>query len=142
LEGMSGILRSWGCRVIAATSDGKALEALTDQDPTPDLIISDYHLSDGRTGLQAIERLRAALSAQIPAFLVSGDTTAETLREAKAKDCHLLHKPVEAMALRAMFSQAIKRPKTPAMRKPPAGEGAAPDIFTPLEPPAISNRVH
>jgi signal transduction histidine kinase/CheY-like chemotaxis protein len=142
LEGMGGILRSWGCRVITAMSDGKALEGLTEQDPTPDLIISDYHLSDGRTGLQAIERLRAALSAQIPAFLISGDTTAETLREAKVKGCHLLHKPVDPMALRAMFSQAIKRPQTAVIRKLPAGEGAAPDIFTPLESPAISNRVH
>jgi hypothetical protein len=82
------------------------------------------------------------LSAQIPAFLISGDTTAETLREAKVKGCHLLHKPVDPMALRAMFSQAIKRPQAPIIRKLPAGEGAAPDIFTPLESPAISNRVH
>ncbi len=142
LEGMGEILRSWGCRVITAVTDSKALEALTKQDPTPDLIISDYHLADGKTGLEAIERLRGALSAQIPAFLISGDTTPEALREAKAKGCHLLHKPVDPMALRAMFSQAIKRPQAVVIPKLPAGEGATSDIFTPLDLPAASNRVH
>jgi signal transduction histidine kinase/FixJ family two-component response regulator len=142
LEGMGGILRSWGCRVITATSDSQALEALTEQGPTPDLIISDYHLSDGRTGLEAIERLRGALSAQIPAFLISGDTTPEALRAAKVSGCHLLHKPVDPMALRAMFGQAIKRPQTPVMHKPPGREGATSEIFTSLDSPAASNRVH
>jgi CheY-like chemotaxis protein len=142
LEGMGGILRSWGCRVITATTDGKALEALTEHGSAPDLIISDYHLSDGRTGLEAIARLRGALSVQIPAFLISGDTTPETLREAKANGCHLLHKPVDPMALRAMFSQAIKPPQTAAMHKLPAGEDATSDVFTPLNFPAASNRVH
>jgi signal transduction histidine kinase/CheY-like chemotaxis protein len=139
LEGMSGILRSWGCRVITALTESQALDALAKQDGAPDLIISDYHLSDGRTGLQAIERLRGALSAQIPAFLISGDTAPEALREAKAHGCHLLHKPVDPMALRAMFSQAIKRPQA---RKPPDGEVGGSDIFTSLDSPAASNRVH
>jgi signal transduction histidine kinase/CheY-like chemotaxis protein len=142
LEGMGGILRSWGCRVITAATDSRAIEALTEQKQPPDLIISDYHLSDGRTGLEAIERLRGALSAQIPAFLISGDTTPESLREATAMGCHLLHKPVDPMALRAMFNQVIKPQQTVVMHKLPLAEGATPDIFTPLDSPAASNRVH
>jgi CheY-like chemotaxis protein/anti-sigma regulatory factor (Ser/Thr protein kinase) len=142
LEGMGGILRSWGCRVITAITDSKALEALTEQTRPPDLIISDYHLADGRTGLEAIERLRDALSSQIPAFLISGDTTPDILREAKAKGCHLLHKPVDPMALRAIFSQAIKRPQIVAMHKLPVAEGAVADEFTSSDLQTVSNRVH
>jgi CheY-like chemotaxis protein len=132
-EGMSGILRSWGCQVITAESDSQAIEALGKQTRRPDLIISDFHLSDGRTGLDAIAHVRETLSAQIPAFLISGDTTAELQHEATAKGFHLLHKPVDPMALRAMFNQAIKRPQT----KPPG-----PEMFTALDSPAASNRVH
>jgi CheY-like chemotaxis protein len=102
-------LRSWGCQVIAEDTDSKALKALTGWDQPPDLIISDYHLADGMTGPETIERLRSALSAQIPAFLISGDTDSEPLRQAKAKGYHLLHKPVDPMALRAMFNQATRR---------------------------------
>ena len=95
LEGMSGIFRKWGCRVITADSDSKALKAATEQDDVPDLIISDYHLANGRTGIETIEWLRGELSAQIPAFLISGDTDPATLHEAKVKGFHLLHKPVD-----------------------------------------------
>lgn len=109
LEGMGGLFRSWGCKVIAAETDIKALKGLVAADHLPDLIISDYYLSEGRTGLEAIAKLRDALSAQIPAFLISGDTNSKPQREAKAKGCHLLHKPVDPMALRAMFNQVIKR---------------------------------
>jgi signal transduction histidine kinase/CheY-like chemotaxis protein len=118
LEGMSGIFRRWGCRVVTADGDGKALQAAAGQDDVPDLIISDYHLSNGCTGIETIERLRGQLSADIPAFLISGDTDPATLREAKAKGYHLLHKPVNPMALRAMFNQAIKPSPGAAALKP------------------------
>jgi CheY-like chemotaxis protein len=104
-EGMG----SWGCTVIAAETDKKALKGLSQADDLPDLIISDYYLSEGRTGLEAVEKLRGALSAQIPAFLITGDTNPEPLREANARGFHLLQKPVDPMALRAMFNQATKR---------------------------------
>jgi CheY-like chemotaxis protein len=109
LEGMDGILRSWGCQVITADTDSKALKALTKENHPPDLIISDYHLSSGRTGPEIIERLRAALAVQIPAFLISGDINTGPAREAEAKGFHILHKPVSPMALRAMLHQALKR---------------------------------
>jgi CheY-like chemotaxis protein len=109
LEGMDGILRSWGCRVITAENDAKALNLLTGENKSPDLIISDYYLSDGTTGIETVERLRAALCVPIPAFLVSGDINVGPLDEARARGFHLLHKPVDPMALRAMFHQALKR---------------------------------
>jgi signal transduction histidine kinase/ActR/RegA family two-component response regulator len=108
-EGMGGIFRSWGCTVIAAETDKKALTGLSQADDLPDLIISDYYLSEGRTGLEAVEKLRGALSAQIPAFLITGDTNPEPLRAANARGFHLLQKPVDPMVLRAMFNQATKR---------------------------------
>lgn len=107
LEGMDGILRSWGCDVVTADTEVKALKALAKKSHLPDLIISDYRLSSGRTGLEAIERVRIALSAQIPAFLVSGDINSEPTGAAKAKGLHVLHKPVNPMALRAMFQHAL-----------------------------------
>jgi signal transduction histidine kinase/CheY-like chemotaxis protein len=131
LEGMSGIFRKWGCRVITADSDSKALKAATEQDDLPDLIISDYHLADGRTGIATIEWLRGELSAPIPAFLISGDTDPATLHEAKVKGFHLLHKPVNPMALRAMFSQAVKPVPRTVVRKLPDAEESRPDATSP-----------
>jgi CheY-like chemotaxis protein len=54
LDGMRGILQSWGCQVQTATSDATALANVTKSGGKPDLIISDYRLADGKTGIQAI----------------------------------------------------------------------------------------
>jgi signal transduction histidine kinase/ActR/RegA family two-component response regulator len=127
LEGMSGIFRQWGCQVITADTDDKALKVASEQDRLPDLIISDYFLSRGRTGIETIEWLRSELSASIPAFLISGDTDPATLLEAKNKGFHLLHKPVDPMALRAMFEQAIRRSPAAAVRTLQLAEQSGPD---------------
>ncbi|MGA8497040.1 MAG: ATP-binding protein [Xanthobacteraceae bacterium] len=131
LEGMSGIFRKWGCRVVTADSDSKALKAATEQDDVPDLIISDYHLANGRTGIETVEWLRGELSTPIPAFLISGDTDPATLHEAKVKGFHLLHKPVDPMALRAMFNQAVKPVPRAVVRKLPDAEESRPDATSP-----------
>jgi signal transduction histidine kinase/CheY-like chemotaxis protein len=108
LDAMRGILKSWGCSVVTAKSDAGALAALVGHARRPDLIISDYRLGDGRTGFDVIERLRSAFGVQIPAFLISGDTAPERLREASASGYYLLHKPVLPMTLRSVVSQLLK----------------------------------
>ena len=107
-DGMARLLQSWGCQVVAAASDNAALAALVEHVRQPDLIISDYRLGDGNTGFKAIERLRSALCAPIPAFLISGDTAPERLREASASGYHLLHKPVSPAVLRATLNHLLR----------------------------------
>jgi CheY-like chemotaxis protein len=105
LEGTGGLLRSWGCRVVTAQSDREALTKLDGN--APDLIISDYHLQEGRTGIDAIGRLRDAFGEPTPALLVSGDISQQWLRETHASTPYLLHKPVNPMALRALMSRLL-----------------------------------
>lgn len=109
LDSMGGLLRSWGCDVVTAASAHVALAGLAERDRTPDLIISDYRLSGCQNGIEAIEKLREAFNLSIPAFLISGDTAPERLREALASGYHLLHKPVRPRALRAMLGLLSKK---------------------------------
>jgi signal transduction histidine kinase/CheY-like chemotaxis protein len=108
LDGMRGILQSWGCRVHTAASGTAALASVADGGAQPDLIISDLRLADGETGIGVIERLREALGASVPAFLISGDTAPERLREASAGGYHLLQKPVSPMTLRTTLNRLLK----------------------------------
>jgi signal transduction histidine kinase/integral membrane sensor domain MASE1/CheY-like chemotaxis protein len=108
LEGTSGLLGKWGCSVVTAGSDEAALIQLAEREQRPDLIISDYHLANGKTGVEAIERIDAAFGASIPAILISGDTAPERLRDAKDKGYILLHKPVDPMRLRAVMHRLFK----------------------------------
>ena len=110
LEGTGGLLRSWGCQVVTGGSASEAIERLSGAQP--DLIISDYHLSNGRNGIGEIEALRAEFRNTIRAFLISGDTAPEQLRSARASGYHLLHKPLRPMALRAIINQLLKNPQS------------------------------
>jgi len=132
LAGMRGILQSWGCHVVAAASADAALEQLTQQNEQPDLIISDYRLADGKTGIGAIERMRDALGVPIPAFLISGDTAPERLRDASASGYHLLHKPVPPMKLRAMLNRLLKT--RDASRRAQSSRRRVPDRTQALPP--------
>ena len=107
LDSMGGLLRTWGCEVITADFGATALATLAAQPTAPDLIISDLRLAGGSTGIAAIEHLRAELGDAIPAFLISGDTAPDQLREVRAAGFHLVHKPVPPMRLRALLTRLV-----------------------------------
>jgi signal transduction histidine kinase len=109
LEGMGGLFRNWGCRVVTAATPEAALTEVKriGREARPDLIIADYHLADGQSGITAIAKLCEAYGAA-PAFVMSGDTAPERLREARESGHHLLHKPVQPITLRAMMNRLLK----------------------------------
>jgi CheY-like chemotaxis protein len=103
LEATSGLLRSWGCRVVAAETCDEAMKKLSEVGQRPDLIVCDYRLPKGPTGVDAIETLRDAF--EIPALLISGDA-ASPQSENGGGGYRLLHKPVNAEAFRAVLVDA------------------------------------
>jgi len=109
LEGMGGLIRSWGCRVVTGNTDSAVLDVLARYDEPPNVIISDYHLRNGKTGIEVIAHLREALTAPIPAFLMSGDTNPGPQREAQTNGYALLHKPIDPATLRATLTQVLKK---------------------------------
>jgi CheY-like chemotaxis protein len=108
LEGTGGLLATWGYSVLTAGSDEAALARLAERQQRPDLVISDYHLANGKTGCRAIEQINAAFGSSIPAILISGDTAPEPLRDAQDRGYTLLHKPVEPMRLRAVIHELFR----------------------------------
>ncbi len=123
LEGIAGVLRSWGFDVVAARDADEALAAIDHPDRCPALVVSDYQLLDGKTGIEAIQLLRRQLGSQIPALLVSGDTSPDRLQLAREDGFTLLHKPVSPMRLRATINRLLKD-HAPAQPDPPTGKGS------------------
>jgi signal transduction histidine kinase/CheY-like chemotaxis protein len=103
-ESTRGLLTSWGCRVV--TGESSAEVSIRLGGAAPDLIISDLHLPDGRTGVQAIEDLRREFGSVVPAFLISGDISVG--QSGKIAGHPLIHKPVNPMALRAMMTAMLR----------------------------------
>lgn len=108
LEAMGGLLRKWGYEVLTAATERAALAQLAERRRAPDLIVCDYHLSDGATGVEAIKRLRGALP--IPAFLITSDAAAAETVQARAHDIHVVRKPANVKVLRALLRQVLSDP--------------------------------
>ncbi|MBY0430882.1 MAG: response regulator, partial [Rhodospirillales bacterium] len=108
LKALSMILRDWGFDVVAASSEVEARNMLGRQGRSPNAIVADYRLRDGRTGAEAIRALRSLYNAPIPSIIITGDTAPERLREAEASGFGLLHKPVQPPLLQSMLSESLR----------------------------------
>jgi len=108
-EGMHLLLEEHSCRVMTAESAGEARAAIVAEETIPDLIIADYRLRDDLTGAEAIVEVREEVNEDIPALIVTGDTSPTRLREASASGFRLLNKPVVPDELFAAISELTGR---------------------------------
>lgn len=94
-------LEEFGCSVLSANSVNEAVTLARSGPIRPDVIIANYRLGPGGNGLEAIKRLRADLGADLPAWLISGDVSAELYRRARAERVGYLRKPVRPEEIQA-----------------------------------------
>ena len=100
------LLRVEGFEVLCAASLAETREALA-RDPRIDLVIADYHLQHGETGIEVIAAARTFAGEPLAAILVSGDTSS-TLREVQATDrLRIASKPIRADELLAMITELL-----------------------------------
>ena len=104
---LSGLLRSWGCKVSVAGDAQQACQRLK-QSPVPDFVVSDYRLPGGENGLDAVRRLREAAGRNIAACIISGDMDARLGQEALAAGLPLLRKPVRPAKLRSILRHHVQ----------------------------------
>ncbi len=118
---LSLMLEGWGYRVTDAGSVAEALELL-DGNLVPDLVLTDYRLPDGDTGLMLMDTLRRRIGRDLPGVLLTGDTSSDRLREAAGAQCALLHKPIQPQDLRRIVEASLRNGRADA-RPPSPAEG-------------------
>lgn len=104
-DSMSQLLQAWGLNVTAVESEAAAM-AYMDQAGLPCLIVCDFRLP-GTTGIELIHRLRGAVGKNLPALIVTGDTSAQSISTLQASGMSVLHKPVRPAKLRALISSIL-----------------------------------
>lgn len=108
-EGLVVLLQAWGAEALAFDSVPSVRHwAQANPGQRPDLLLVDYRLPEGLTGIDALLAVRAAYggidSTPIPAIMVTGSTMTGHELDAQAHDFHVLIKPVVPNKLRAMIA--------------------------------------
>lgn len=105
LDGMRAVLEGWGCRVLAALGEEEASRFADADLAAVDVILADYHLSDGRTGDDAVAALRRRLGRAAPAVIITADRMPDLRDRLVAAGLHVLQKPVKPAQLRALLAR-------------------------------------
>lgn len=115
LEATAATVARFGCRVLTASSGIDAIAKLQNQEFMPQLIISDYRLGAGETGIDAVEMVtqnqRALFGEEfaLPALLVTGDTAPAELTAVTNAGLQMLHKPVKPRELYLAMNEKLEQ---------------------------------
>jgi signal transduction histidine kinase/CheY-like chemotaxis protein len=104
LDALPDLLAGWGLEVVAAPDADRLFERLPRR---PDLLLTDYRLAGGETGIAVAERVAARYAYRPPVAIITGDTAQPSLQEIAAHGYPVLHKPVKPARLRALVRRLL-----------------------------------
>ncbi len=108
LTAMQSLLAHWSCETWVAAGS-RNIETLFDSTPDfcPDIILADYHLNLGETGLALIDTVRNRLARKIPAIIITADHSLDLSAFPSAGGIEVLKKPVKPAELRALMLHVL-----------------------------------
>ena len=113
LDGMLGLLSKWGALPSAARTESEALDVCRgirkDHGRDPALLLVDFHLDDGVTGLDVIDAVRAGMGRDIPALVLTADHSDDVADIIRERGLAMLNKPIKPAALRAQITSLLGR---------------------------------
>lgn len=93
--------------MVARVTGGTAEAVATMGEEPPDVILADYHLEHGDTGVTAIQTLREAAGRPIPALMVTAHREPEIARACAAMSVYLMEKPVRPAELTEILGHLL-----------------------------------
>lgn len=111
------LLTGDGHRVHVVANGNAAMDEVFLQNLKPDLLLADYNLPGNLTGLATVMQLRQRAGRAIPAIILTGDISSETLSDIAGNDVTHLSKPVKLDEM-ARTIQALLAPALPVSTEP------------------------
>ena len=99
------LLTGWKCAALTADSLKDAVRVAADEEI--DVIIADYRLADGHTGLEVIEALHEKGGGRSKAVIITGDVNPEELGRLRGGHYPVLSKPVTPVTLRSILHRLM-----------------------------------
>lgn len=107
LDAMACLLESWSCEAAKAQTLSDVDAILAQTGFRPDIVLADYHLDHGETGLAAVARVRERLG-PVPGVIITADHSPGVAERAYTAGCEILKKPVRPAELRALMLHLLK----------------------------------
>src|SRR5262249_23469877 len=102
------LLKVEGYQVLTANTLAEARARATEH-PRIELLVTDYHLGNGQTGIQVIAEVRDLVGSSLKAILITGDTSS-AIRELKRDHrVRLASKPINADELLGMMKSLLAK---------------------------------
>jgi len=136
-ESLALLLEGWGHRVSVFAGLSDLTEALLTQTLSrPDVMLVDFRLPSGRTGVEAVALTRGHFRQLIPAMLLTGDMDSQQLRDAGRGGLPVLRKPVRPDQLRLKLADMLGASRRVSdARGAPAPAPAPAPVPTPVAAP-------
>ncbi|MCC5879753.1 MAG: PAS-domain containing protein [Idiomarina sp.] len=103
LAALSGILSQWGAQVSTLSS----LAEVAQLQGEIAVMVVDYHLDHGETGVQVIRAVRQLYNRNIPAIVNSADNTESVREDVAAENLHFIPKPLKVAALQRLLKRLL-----------------------------------
>jgi two-component system CheB/CheR fusion protein len=120
------LFASEGYRTTAAADGNQAL-VLVRGAIRPDLVVADYGLPNGLNGLQVVSGVRKALGREIPAVVLTGEISTDTMREITRRGCVQRNKPVRSDELMHLIQFLLAESRRPTARAGPSPQAEPKD---------------
>ncbi|WP_353226538.1 chemotaxis protein CheB [Novosphingobium sp.] len=104
------LLRTHGHTISAARDAASATELIAHGAIRPDLLLTDYNLPGGATGVNLLAAIRTTLGRDLPAIVLTGDISTEAIAAITGAGGLQLCKPVAAQALILAIEQLCPPP--------------------------------
>ena len=133
------LLKSDGYTVQPAPDATAAIQMLAGSTIRPEILLTDYNLPNGLNGLDLVSQLRAMTDPALPAIILTGDISTETMTRIAAQNCIQLSKPVDPRALMLAIERLRLREAPPVLPlvAPPVALSDTGPVSGPVSGPVV-----
>jgi len=106
VDGIKELFELINMELCCAGSGDEALQHIRNG-VKPDVLISDFRLPD-YNGIEVVQRVRQCTRGDLPAVILTGDTSSAEIDRANLSNCRVLHKPVDIDELVTYVEQVTR----------------------------------
>lgn len=107
-DGMTRLLSGWDCIIITAVSLEHLKQQVDIYNDHADILIVDYHLDDGETGLSAAKVINEGRKITLPTLMITANYSKSLKNEIENTNILLLNKPIKPMKLKTSMLYLLR----------------------------------